>query len=80
MTFAFKNIAITGTLKKMDRSTAFNKIWLEGGEPKDNMSKKVDILVVADEVKDYWSTKRRKAIEYGTTTISETEFYQIIGA
>lgn len=79
MTLQNKNIVITGGLKKMMRSKAYELIRKNGGTPKDNMSSIVDILVVADEMRNTYTTKMRKAPDT-IQVLSESGFYELVGA
>lgn len=73
-----KNIVITGALRKMMRSRAYTLIKQCGGIPKDNMSNIVDILVVADEKRNTYTTKMKKAPDT-IQVISENDFYNLVG-
>lgn len=74
-----KNVVITGALRKMQRSQAYQLIINEGGTPKDNMSNIVNILVVADEKINSYTKKMRKA-PADIQVISEDTFYSLVGA
>lgn len=80
LTIYNSTICITGTLKRYGRKKAFRLIEECGGTPKNNMSSKVDILVLTDEFEkyDYCSTKLDKAYELGTEIIDEDEFYELL--
>lgn len=73
------NVCITGTLRKMVRETAFNRIKAEGGFPQRKISQKTDFLVVADEVMKYPTYKFVKAGEWWIDCITEDDFYELIG-
>ena len=73
-------VTITGTLKKMDRSTAFSLIRNEGGYPKKKMALDVDVLIITDEKWNSSTIKIRKAMNSPYTEImSESEFYDLVG-
>lgn len=74
------NVCITGTLVKMKRSDAFDKIVKKGGKPQKKISKKTDILVITDEALAFPTHKLFMADEWGTTCIDERYFYSLIGA
>ena len=73
------NVVITGGLRRMTRDAAFSRILMEGGVPSDNLNKKTDILVVADEFRNYKSGKIDKAEKYGIEIMCEDDFYEMIG-
>lgn len=65
----------TGALKTMTRDMAKARVKELGGFTRDNLSKKVDVLVVSDHAMDNMNTsKMRKAEKYGIRTITETKF------
>lgn len=81
-TFDNCNVAITGGLKKMVRAKAYSLIRADGGTIKNKITKDTDVLVIADdEIKCFHhSSKYEKAERWGIETISETDFYEIVGA
>ena len=74
------NVCITGTLKKMRRADAFEKIVKKGGKPQKKISKATDILVITDEALSFPTHKLFVADEWGTVCIDENYFYSLIGA
>lgn len=72
-----KNVCITGKLSKMQRFNAFKHIQLEGGTPKNNMNNTIDILVVSDTIN---ASNKIRNINNHCQIISESQFYQLIGA
>lgn len=76
------NVAITGGLKKMVRAKAYSLIRADGGTVKDKITKDTDILIIADdEIKCFHhSAKYEKAERWGIETITEADFYEIVGA
>lgn len=78
MTLQNKNVVITGGLRKMLRNKAYKLIIQNGGTPKDNMSNIVDILVVADDARNSYTTKMKKAPST-IEIIYEDAFYQLLG-
>lgn len=76
------NVAITGGLKKMTRSKAYSLILADGGTPKDKITKDTDILIISDDQARAFrhTEKYRKAEKWFIETISESDFYEIVGA
>lgn len=74
------NVCITGTLKKMPRKVAFDRIIKKGGKPQKKISKATDILVITDEALSFPTHKLFMADEWGTVCIDENYFYSLIGA
>lgn len=74
-----KSFTVTGTLRRFTRVVARNRIRRAGGRWNDNVLRSTDYLVIADRAGRH-SSKVRLARKYGTTTISEEQFYSLIGA
>ena len=81
-TFDNCNVTITGGLKKMTRNEAFSLIMAEGGFPQRKITKSTDILIISDDqAKAFHHTdKYEKADRWCIETISEADFYDIVGA
>lgn len=72
------DVVITGTLSKMTRETAFLRIRMEGGYPHKKISGNTDVLVVGK--LPHWETHKVSfSNENYIDTISENEFYEMIG-
>lgn len=71
-----KRFAITGALEGMGRDLAAERIRSLGGTFQSSVGKDTDYLVVGANVGE---SKLKKAREYGTKQISETELLKIIG-
>ena len=76
------NVVITGGLKKMTREKAYALIRAEGGFPRKKVSSKTDVLIVSDDqTRSFRHTEKfRKANELWIDTMTESEFYEIVGA
>ena len=72
-----KNFVITGTLKKMSREQAAEKIELLGGKFQKTISKTTDFLVIGEKV---GKTKILKAEKLGVKVMSEDKFLKEINA
>lgn len=71
-----KYISITGGLVKLSRFEARHKIEKAGGIWKTNGSRKLDILVIADEIKK--DTVKLKKIRSDCCRMSEAELYNVL--
>ncbi len=69
------NFAITGTLTKMSREEAADKIRNLGGEFQTSVGKSTTYLVAGGKIGE---SKRAKAEKFGTKVIDETEFLELI--
>ena len=77
-TLANLDVVITGTLSKMTRDTAFHRIRMEGGRPHKKISGNTDVLVVAQTP---WITEKISfSNDHYINTLTEKEFYELIGA
>ena len=65
---------LTGTLKTMSRKEAKEKIRVLGGEVSESVSKKTDYLVAGSNP----GSKLKKAKKFGTKTIKEREFLEML--
>lgn len=74
-----KSFTVTGTLTRFTRVVAKNRIRRAGGRWNDNVLRSTDYLVIADRA-GRRNSKIQLARRYGTTTISEEQFYSLIGA
>lgn len=70
-----KTIVITGSLFKITRSEAENKIRMMGGHPASSISKNTDYLVVGENP----GSKFEDAKRLGVKTINEKELLEMIG-
>ena len=75
------NVVITGGLKKMTRDKAYALIRAEGGFPRKKVSGNTDILIISDDQARAFrhTEKYRKAQELWIDTITESDFYDIVG-
>lgn len=73
--FRDKNIVFTGVLSSMTRHDAHRAVESRGGYPQSSLTKSTDIMVVGSKP---GNTKLHKARQYGTPTLSEIEFLQLI--
>jgi NAD-dependent DNA ligase len=71
------DVVITGTLSKMTRKTAFDRIRSEGGFPRKKISGNTDLLVIGQ--LRWISEKLSFADDNYIDTITEDEFYEMIG-
>jgi DNA ligase (NAD+) len=71
---AGKTFVLTGTLAKLTRDEAKDKIRELGGELSESVSKKTDYVVVGAEP----GSKRDKALKLGIKILNEEEFLQMI--
>lgn len=76
------NVTITGGLKKMKRKDAFALIRAEGGFPQKKITKSTNILIISDDQAKaiHHTDKYEKADRWFVETISEADFYRIVGA
>ena len=72
--FSGKKFVITGTMKKLSRELAKERIITLGGEVSDSISKNTDYLVLGDNP----GTKYVKAKELNVNIINEEEFLKMI--
>lgn len=72
------SICFTGSLSTMGRKEATNLAERNGYEVKNSVTKGLTYLVTSDPNSN--STKSKKAREFGTTVISETEFLNIMNS
>ena len=81
-TFDNCNVTITGGLKKMTRNKAFSLIMAEGGHPQRKITKQTDVLIISDDQARcfHHTEKYEKAERWFIETISESDFYEIVGA
>ena len=72
------NVVITGGLKKMTRSEAFEAIKKAGGTPRKKISGRTDLLVVGDTP---WMTEKLCFAENHWTinVVTENDFYALLG-
>lgn len=70
-------VCFTGTMKQ-SREECHNQAKRHGLLVQDNVTKKLDILVVADQNSE--SSKARKAREYAVRIIDETAFFNLLSA
>ena len=70
-----KTLVFTGELARMTREQAKETVIQQGGRVSDNVSQKTDFLVVGS---NPGRTKTEGAGKHGTTTLSETEFLNLI--
>lgn len=59
-----RTVCVTGELEPMDKPEAWRRIAEAGGQPAKNVTKKTDILVVADSAAQTVSAKQRRAQDY----------------
>jgi len=71
-----KKFVITGTLEKLGREEAKEKVRLLGGGVSDSVSKKTDYVVVGENA----GSKADKARELGVPMLSESEFLKMLEA
>lgn len=71
------NIVVTGTLANFSRGGIENQIRKLGGNPQSSVTKKTDLVVVADYKPG--TKKIADAKKYGIKMISEQEFFEMIG-
>ena len=69
-----KTIVVTGTLKRMDRRSVEALIEELGGHAAGSVSKKTDFVVYGESA----GSKLDKARQLGVTTLTETEFFEMI--
>ncbi len=69
-----KTFVLTGTLSKLTRIEAREKIQNSGGKVTASISKSTDFLVLGENP----GTKAAKAEEYGTTILNEEEFNKLL--
>lgn len=72
---AGKTFVLTGTLKKMERDVAKQKICQRGGAVSETVSKKTSFVVVGAEP----GSKVARAATLGVPQLSESEFLKLIG-
>ena len=72
---AGKTFVLTGTLKKMERDVAKQKICQRGGAVSETVSKKTSFVVVGAEP----GSKVARAAALGVPQLSESEFLKLIG-
>jgi len=77
MTLNNLDIVITGTLSRMTRKTAFDRIRSEGGFPRKKISGNTDLLVVGQ--LSWMSEKLSFALDNFIDIITENDFYDLIG-
>ncbi len=70
-----KRFVVTGTLRKMDRDEAAEKIRLQGGVFQSSVGKETDYLVVGENV---GKSKLEKAQKLGTKQINEDELINLL--
>jgi DNA ligase (NAD+) len=70
------NFVVTGTLERMGRDVAADKIRAHGGTFQTSVAKDTTYLVAGGKV---GASKLKKAQEYGTKVINEQEFLTLIG-
>ncbi len=70
-----KTFVLTGTLPTLKRNEAAKIIEDNGGKTSSSVSKKTDFVLFGDEA----GSKLEKAISLGIKTITEEEFFQMIG-
>jgi DNA ligase (NAD+) len=70
-----KTFVITGTLEKMSRDDAKNKIKELGGKTTESISKQTSYIVVGHEP----GSKYDKAIKLGTEILDEKKFLELVG-
>ncbi|MBI1908125.1 NAD-dependent DNA ligase LigA [Candidatus Uhrbacteria bacterium] len=75
-TLAGKTFVLTGTLERLGREEAKEKIRLAGGNVSGSVSKKTDYVVVGAEP----GSKLDDANRLGVRTLSEAEFLRILGS
>ena len=73
-----RTFCITGTLKRMTRKKAFDRIVENGGIPTMKLTKSTDYLIVTDEAVNYPTYKIFKAAEWEIKPICESDFYTLI--
>lgn len=71
---AGKTFVLTGTMAKLTRDEAKDKIRELGGEVSESVSKKTDYVVVGEEP----GSKRDKAIKLGVKILNEEEFLKMV--
>ena len=70
--FSGKTFVLTGTLEKMKRSEAKQRIESAGGKVSGSVSKKTDYVIAGEDA----GSKLTKAQELGISILSETEFLE----
>ncbi|MFA5173466.1 MAG: NAD-dependent DNA ligase LigA [Candidatus Paceibacterota bacterium] len=70
-----KVFVLTGSLEKMSREEAKEKIRRMGGDVSESVSKRTDYVVMGEEA----GSKKEKAKELGVKIIGEKEFLEMIG-
>ena len=70
-----KRFVVTGSLEQMSRTLAADRIRDKGGIFQSSLGKDTDYLVVGQKV---GASKLKKAEEYGTKRLSESEFMKLI--
>lgn len=75
--FENTTFSITGAMKRLSKSMAAREIRKRGGVFSERMTKKVDVLIEADD-RNGGRNKRELAEKYGTTVISESAFYELL--
>ncbi|OGZ03058.1 MAG: hypothetical protein A2430_00210 [Candidatus Liptonbacteria bacterium RIFOXYC1_FULL_36_8] len=73
--FGGKTFVLTGTLQKMAREEAKEKIRSLGGEMSESISKKTDFVVAGEKP----GSKYKKAKELGVKIVEEKEFLEMVG-
>lgn len=71
-----KKFVVTGTLESMGRDIAAEKIRAKGGTFQSSLGKDTDYLVVG---KNVGANKLKKASEFGTQQLNESEFLRLVG-
>lgn len=74
-TLAGKTFVLTGSLSRLTRDEAKDKIRALGGQVSSSVSKKTDYVVAGEEA----GSKLTKAEELGVTVVDEDEFLKMIG-
>ncbi len=73
--FSGKTFVLTGTLSKMKRTEAKQKIEAAGGKVSGSVSKKTDYVIAGEDA----GSKVTKAQDLGISILSETEFIEKLG-
>ena len=73
--FSGKTFVLTGTLSKMKRTEAKQKIEAAGGKVSGSVSKKTDYVIAGEDA----GSKLTKAQDLGISILSETEFIEKLG-